>query len=131
MPGLRAGSGFEGAEMRDKYVLISVLITLLLLGALCCQPSASPPKTSIVVTYSVLGSLVKELVGEQAMVTVSVPNGLDPHDWEPSARNIEAINKADLVIENGTGLEAGLEKALQAARDRGVEFFTASDYFTV
>jgi zinc/manganese transport system substrate-binding protein len=41
------------------------------------------------------------------------------------------INKADLVVENGLGLEGGMEKTLEAARGKGVKFFTASDYITV
>lgn len=117
--------------MRWKYLLLSIFVTLVLPGLLACQPATSGAKMSIVVTYSVLGSVVKELVGDGATVTVSVPNGLDPHEWEPSARDIEAINKADLVIENGLDLESGMGKALGAARKSGVKFFTASDYITV
>ena len=117
--------------MRGKYILASVLLALVLLGTLSCQPSSSSSEKHIVATYSVLGSIVKELVGDKATVTVSVPNGLDPHGWEASAKDIEAINKADLVVENGLGLEGGMEKTLQAARDSGVKFFTASDYITV
>jgi zinc/manganese transport system substrate-binding protein len=99
-----------------------------------CQPLAGPasnPEKSIVVTYSVLGSIVKELVGGEATVTVSTPNGLDPHEWEPSAKDIEAINKADLVIQNGLGLEGGMEKTLEVAKNGGVKVFTASDYIAV
>ena len=66
-----------------------------------------------------------------ATVIVSMPNGLDPHEWEPSAKDIEAINKADLVVENGLGLEGGMEKTLAVAKSNGVKFFTASDYITV
>jgi len=117
--------------MKGKHILVSMLLALVLASTLSCQPSSSSPTKSIVVTYSILGSMVKELVGDKATVTVSVPNGLDPHEWEPSAKDIEAINKADLVIENGLGLEGGLGKTLQAARDNGVKFFTASDYITV
>jgi zinc/manganese transport system substrate-binding protein len=84
-----------------------------------------------VVTYSVLGSIVKDLVGNKANVTVSIPNGLDPHEWLPSAKDIETINKADLVIENGLGFEGGMENTLAAARNSGIKFFTASDYITV
>jgi zinc/manganese transport system substrate-binding protein len=119
------------STMKGKYILVSMLLALILASTLSCQPSSSSPTKSIVVTYSILGSIVKELVGDNATVTVSVPNGLDPHEWEPSAKDIEAINKADLVIENGLGLEGGLEKTLKAARDSGVKFFTASDYITV
>jgi hypothetical protein len=76
-----------------------MLIMLVLVGTLSCQTSTTSYQKSIVVTYSILGSIVKELVGDKATVTVSIPNGLDPHEWEPSARDIETINKADLVIE--------------------------------
>jgi zinc/manganese transport system substrate-binding protein len=120
--------------MKIKSVLLSVLAVLLLFTALACRPATginSSAKKSIVVTYSILGAIVKDLVGDMANVTVSIPNGLDPHEWDPSARDIEAINKADLVIENGLGLEGGLEKTLATARKNGVKFFTASDYITV
>jgi zinc/manganese transport system substrate-binding protein len=86
---------------------------------------------SIVVTYSILGAVVKDLVGDKATVTVSIPNGQDPHDWEPSARDIETINNADLVVENGLGLEGGMEKTLDQARSNGVKFFTASDHIAI
>jgi len=120
--------------MRKKYIVIITLVLLLLFAAFSCQSgrdTGNAGKKSIVVTYSILGSLVKDLVGDEATVTVSIPNGLDPHEWEPSAKDIETINKADLVIENGLGLEGGMEKTLQSARDNGVKFFTASDYITV
>lgn len=117
--------------MRLKFVLLAiVVVSLLLSGASCRQPAGSPKK-SIVVTYSVLGSVVRELVGDQATVLVPMPNGLDPHEWEPSPKDIEAFNKADLVVENGLGNEGGLEKTLQAARDSGVRFFTASDHIDI
>ena len=117
--------------MRGKYILVSLLLALVMAGTLSCQPSTTSSEKHIVVTYSILGSIVKQLVGDKAVVTVSIPNGLDPHEWEPSAKDIEAINKADLVVENGLNLEGGMLKTLQAARDSGVKFFTASDYITV
>jgi zinc/manganese transport system substrate-binding protein len=117
--------------MKWKYILFVFLSILLIMSTLSCQPTATSSKKSIVVTYSILGSVVKELVGDKATVTVSMPNGLDPHEWEPSAKDIEIINNADLVIENGLGLEGGMEKTLESARNNGVKFFTAADYITV
>lgn len=107
---------------------LAIMVSPMVLSG--CGKTATDGK-KIVVTYSVLGSIVKELVGDNATVTVSIPNGQDPHDWEPSARDIEAINNADLVIENGLGLEGGLGKTLTQARNSGVKFFTASDHITV
>jgi zinc/manganese transport system substrate-binding protein len=109
------------------FILVSVMVT----GCQGGTTAGSTGKKSIVVTYSILGAVVKDLVGDMADVTVSIPNGLDPHEWEPSAKDIETINKADLVVQNGLDLEGGLQKTLSTAQDRGVKFFTASDYITV
>jgi zinc/manganese transport system substrate-binding protein len=121
--------------MKPKLILFFslFLLSVLLSSSIACQQSSSVKsgKKSIVVTYSILGAVVKDLVGDKADVTVSIPNGLDPHEWEPSAKDIEAINNADLVIQNGLGLEGGMQKALQNAQQKGVKFFTASDYITV
>ena len=123
-----------------KHKLTNSLLTALIVSLACillatasCQSTGnvSSGKKSIVVTYSILGSVVKDLVGDNATVTVMIPNGMDPHEWEPSARDIETLSKADLVVENGLGLEGGMQKALQQVRDSGVKFCTASDYITV
>jgi zinc/manganese transport system substrate-binding protein len=115
-----------------KKAIYRIFILSLLLAA--CQP-ASPValngKKTIVVTYSVLGALVKDLVSDQAVVTVLIPNGQDPHEWEPSARDIEALMKADLVVRNGLELENGLQKAFAQAAAAGVKMFIASDHITV
>jgi zinc/manganese transport system substrate-binding protein len=75
--------------------------------------------------------VVKDLVGDQANVVVSMPNGQDPHEWEPSAKDIETLTHADLIIQNGLGLEGGMEKSLAQAKEAGVKFFTASDHITI
>jgi zinc/manganese transport system substrate-binding protein len=88
-------------------------------------------KPSIVVTYAVLGAVVSELVGDRAEVTVVMPDGIDPHEYQPSAKDVEELTHADLVVENGLGLEEGLLGALEEARDAGVPTFAASDHVDV
>jgi zinc/manganese transport system substrate-binding protein len=107
-----------------------IVFGLALTSCQSATPSASGKK-SIVVTYSVLGSLVKDLVGDQANVTVTIPNGLDPHEFVPSAKDIEAINKANLVIQNGLGLEGSLVRTLSSAESNGVKIFTATDHIII
>jgi zinc/manganese transport system substrate-binding protein len=121
-----------GRESTKKWLILLIGL-ILLASASACQaaPTSSGGKKSIVVTYSVLGSIVKDLVGDKANVKVSVPNGLDPHEWEPSAKDIENINKADLVVQNGLELESGMLKTLELARENGVKIFSASDYITI
>ncbi len=111
------------------------LLILLTLLAACGGPAQPAPDTEtkkkIVVTYAILGSVVKDLVGDAAQVVVSMPNGQDPHEWEPSARDIEALMKADMIVQNGLGLEGGMEKTLAQARVSGVRLFTASEHIVI
>jgi zinc/manganese transport system substrate-binding protein len=115
-----------------KKAFFITLFFALLLSA--CQPatqSSQAGKKTIVVTYSILGAIVKQMVGDQANVEVLIPNGQDPHEWEPSAKDIEALMNADLIVQNGLGLEGGLEKTLSQAASAGVKTFIASDHITV
>jgi zinc/manganese transport system substrate-binding protein len=104
-----------------------MLLSSLLAG---CKPDGDEGK-SIIVTYSILGAIVKDMVDNQAEVTVLIPNGADVHEWEPSAHDIEKVNNADLIVRNGLGLEEGLESTLGKAEDRGVKIFTAADHIVV
>ena len=112
----------------------TVPFLICLAGLLPACSSSAPAKTArpnIVVTYSVLGSVVADLVGDEADVTTLIPDGQDPHDFQPSARDIEAINNADIVVSNGLDFEEGLEDVLASAIDSGVSVYMIGENITV
>lgn len=100
---------------------------VLVLVASGCGASSTPQdaEPSVVVTYSVLGAVVSELVGDAASVTVLIPDGVDPHDWEPSPRDIEAVANADLVVSNGFDLEESLVDVIESEAST---WFAAGDH---
>jgi zinc/manganese transport system substrate-binding protein len=122
--GMSSGRGLLG-------MLVAAAVTIAAVAGCSSGPAPSRQGRSIVVTYSVLGAVVKDLVGDGATVTVLVPNGADPHEWSPSARDIETLMKADLLVENGLGLEGGLTSAFDQAEKAGVKRFVASDHIVV
>jgi len=85
----------------------------------------------IAVTYSIIGDLVSQLVGDSASVNVVIPDGQDPHDFQPSAKDIETINNAALVVSNGLEFEEGLEEVLENIADSGGNIFMVGDHITV
>ena len=113
----------------------SLVVTGLAVALVACgdDPSSSSSTSgkTVVVTYSVLGAVVADLVGDAATVTVLMPNGIDPHDYEPSAKDIAALNAADVVVANGLELEETLESALEEAERAGVSVFYAGDHTEV
>lgn len=114
--------------------IVTLLAAILALGVALpvagqSQVPTDPP--DIVVSSPILGAVVADLVGDGATVTVLMGSGVDPHDWAPSARDVEAVHSADLVVANGLGLEAGLRSALDEALASGVPVFEATDHITI
>jgi ABC-type Zn uptake system ZnuABC Zn-binding protein ZnuA len=62
-------------------VLASLLLAALLSACAGAGGERQDPggRKTIVVTYSVLGAVVRELTGDVANVVVPMPNGQDPH----------------------------------------------------
>jgi zinc/manganese transport system substrate-binding protein len=122
---------------KSRMVALVVGATAVLMAG-CSSDSSSEnvvstdeaPAVRIVVTNSILGSIVGELVGGEN-VKVIVPNGKDPHDYEPSAKDVSEIMNADLVVETGLSYDEGLDKSIESARSKGVAVFTASDHVTL
>ena len=85
----------------------------------------------IAVTYSIIGDLVSQLVGDSASVNVVIPDGQDPHEFQPSAKDIESINNAALVVSNGLEFEEGLEEVLENIADSSGNIFMIGDHITV
>lgn len=85
----------------------------------------------IAVTYSVIGNIVSQLVGDNATVNVVIPDGQDPHDFQPSAKDIETINNAALVVSNGLEFEEGLQEILENIAKSGGNIFMVGEHITV
>ena len=96
------------------------LSAVMLIVASCGDGSSSTEDgVDIVVTTTVLGDIVRSIVGSSATVQILMPLGADSHDFQASAQQVAGINKADLVVANGLGLEEGLELVLATAADDG------------
>ncbi len=127
--------------IRSGRLLGVVALVAMVLGAAACGGDDDTggaaggatvgERPEIVVTYSVIGSVVEELVGDAADVTVIMPNGIDPHDFEPSARDIARLNGAELIVANGFDLEEGMADAIEQAEADGVPVFYATDHIEV
>jgi zinc/manganese transport system substrate-binding protein len=108
-------------------VIVAMALGVLVIAG-CSSDDESASQPTIVVSTPVLGALVSDLVGDAAEVAVVMPNGVDPHDFQPSAKQIASLSDADLIVENGLGLESGLLTAIDNARKDGTPVFTATDH---
>ena len=81
------------SSLRLRIGALSAAIALAALVVAACSGTGTSPApaagSSVVVTTPVLGAVVRDLVGDEAEIVVLMGNGVDPHDWSPSAKDIE------------------------------------------
>jgi zinc/manganese transport system substrate-binding protein len=125
--GIAQGGGASRRGLGAVLPLVLLLAATPVLPVRAQAPDGGPP-ASVVVTTEVLGSIVRELVADRADVTTLMESGADPHAWQPSARDAEAVFGADLVVANGLALEEGLLDVLREARASGLPVFEATEH---
>lgn len=94
---------------------------VMMVSSGCSASDEGGSLPAVVVTTSILGDVVTNVVNGGAEVQVIMPIGADPHDFEPSARQVAAIRSADLIVANGLDLEEGLSEVLSAAVEGGAD----------
>ncbi|GII90408.1 zinc ABC transporter substrate-binding protein AztC [Sinosporangium siamense] len=81
--------------------------------------SGRETRAEIVVTTNILGDVTREIVGGQAEVTVLMKPDSDPHSFGVSAQQAARLSRAALVVHNGLGLEEGVLRHVEAAKETG------------
>ena len=83
-----------------------------------CQESPAPAKPQVVATIYPLWELTRQVAGDRAEVTSLVPPGVEPHDWEPSPRDVSLVQRASVIVHTGTGLDAWAVRLLASLPPR-------------
>lgn len=112
---------------RTARTLTAALVVAAVAATSAGCTTAGSDRPLVAVTTNILGDVVTEVVGDRADVMVLMPPGGDPHSFEVSAQQAARLRSADLVVENGLGLEEGVAHHVRAAADDGVPVFTAGD----
>ncbi|MFE3907335.1 zinc ABC transporter substrate-binding protein AztC [Streptomyces sp. NPDC059153] len=107
-------------------LLLASLAGVLLLGVSGCTGSKQG-HPSVVVTTNILGDITRNIIGDEAEVTVLMQPDADPHSFGVSAPQAASIEQADLVVYNGLGLEENILRHVEAAEEAGVSTLAVGD----
>jgi len=91
-----------------KKVICSFLFSLLLVSF-----SFAQEKKIVVATASMMADMATNISGGLVEVKCIVPIGGDPHLHEPTPRDAQLVNKADLIIKNGLTFEGWLNELIE------------------
>lgn len=84
-------------------------------------------KIKVSVSFNALKELTDAVGGGKVAVSVIIPDGTEPHDFEPRAQDLAALREAELFVINGLGMEAWSEEAVAASGNNGLIVVDASE----
>lgn len=102
--------------MKKNGLIGLVALAALLIGFLFLQKDAAvvdSERLHVVASFYPLAHFAEIVGGERVDVLNLTPTGAEPHDYEPTPRDIVALRNAKLILLNGAGFEpwfASLEK---------------------
>ena len=106
--------------------LVRILATGALVGLVlvaCSSPSTDDPgddgRLRVVATTTQVGSVAEEVGGDAIDLTVLLKPGVEAHDFELTPEAGSALERADLVLISGAGLEDWLEDTLETIGGAG------------
>jgi ABC-type Zn uptake system ZnuABC Zn-binding protein ZnuA len=79
--------------------------------------TTSSAKLNVVSSVSPITNIVKNVGGDKIELTGLVPEGINSHTFDLVPSDLVKVNDADLVILDGLGLEANLEKVADEAQE--------------
>lgn len=87
----------------------------------------TPEGLQVAATFFPLADFASTIGGDAVSVTQIVPDGAEPHEYEPSPRDIQNVLDADVVLVNGGGVDAWIDDILPDAQARGAQVVRMSD----
>lgn len=95
------------------------LVLLALITGCSTETSSESDGPLVLATTSIVGDIVRNVVGDEGAVEVLIPIGVDAHEFEASARQATLLATADLIVANGLGLEHGIAGLLSSVEADG------------
>lgn len=111
-------------EERMKRLIV-ILLTLIMISG-CTTTQTDSTKLQIVTSIYPMTDFTKKIVGDKAEVTQLIPLSQEAHSWEPSAQDIVTLEKADVFVYNGHGMEHWVDKVLDSLDNKDLVIIESS-----
>ncbi|MFQ5782699.1 MAG: metal ABC transporter substrate-binding protein [Nitrosopumilus sp.] len=105
---------------QTKFAIIAIIVVIPL-SAIAVYGTDSEQqysktennKLQVISSFYPLHEFAENVGQEKVDVNSIVPIGVEPHDWEPTIKDIQRMQKSDLIIINGIGFENWIDNLNQ------------------
>lgn len=116
-------------KRKKRYGVILSLLALFILAS-CGQKeketSSSHQSVKVVTTFYPMYDFTKQVVGEEGEVSMLIKGSVEPHDYEPSPKDIAKIQQADVFVYNSKEMETWVPSVLASIDKSQVKVIEAS-----
>lgn len=100
---------------RVRVLAAATIVAGALVAGACGGDAAKDDgRLDVVATTVQITAMTKELGGDRVALRGLVPAGADAHEFEPTAKDLAAIEDARLILRHGIGLDDWLDGTLEA-----------------
>lgn len=116
-----------------KKFTISILLVFSMIFLTSCETSkvdssskSTKSKVKVVVTFNAMREFTAAIGKDKIDIVTMIPDGTEPHDFEPKPKDLESLSSAKVFVYNGLGMEAWVDKTLQSVDNKGLITVNAS-----
>lgn len=118
--------------MKRTRKIIGVIVagmlvsTLLLSGCGKSEETKEDKKLNVMTSFYPVYDFTVKVGGDKINATNMIPAGTEPHDWEPATKDIADLEKADVFVYSGAGMEHWAEDVLKSLSNQNLTVQEAS-----
>lgn len=99
---------------------------LVLTGCAEDAPPVPEGKLSVVASFYPIKEFAEAVGGDKVYVTTLIPDGVEPHDFQPAPKHLKGLLHARLFLINGLGMEPWAEEIVEAVGNPSLVLIDAS-----
>lgn len=116
--------------MKKLKVLGALTLIVVMLTACSNRESKdnvqNDDRIKVVTSFYGMKALTEEIGGDKVNIENVIPEGSEPHDFDIKAKDMKAIEEADIFIYNGAGMEEWIEDVKAAISEKELIIVEAS-----
>jgi len=106
-----------------------IILTALFLSISSYQNSDASDKLKVAASFYPMAHFAEQVGGDKVEVIKIIPGNAEPHEYEPTAKDMVKIQTARVFVFNGAGLEPWAERILGDLNKKGVLTLQMAEHF--